>query len=120
MSQRITKLQAKTYVGYYHAACELKGENKNQVTRYYELERKVIEDLFARADEEKIPCKGLRIYLAKQQPYDENAGLPKFSSLDNYNLVVVGVDDNNSNIHLTDETHDYLSSVAGPPSASDF
>ncbi|RYG35990.1 MAG: hypothetical protein EOO01_31110 [Chitinophagaceae bacterium] len=120
MPTKITQAEAKDFVTYYHEACESKGEDKNEVTRYYQIERSAIEEIFAKADQNNIPCEGLRIYLAKKGSYNPGDAHPKFSSKDNYNLVIVGVDDKGANILSTYEIHDYLSSVAGPPTASDF
>ncbi len=119
MATKITQTDARNFVNFYHEACESKGEDKDEVTRYYQIERSVIEEIFAIANQNNIQCEGLRIYLAKKGPYDPGNAYPKFCSKDNYNLVIVGVDDKGTNILSTLEIYDHLLSVAGAPS-NDF
>ena len=120
MPTKIPQSDAKKYVDFYHEACQLMGENPNDVIKYFDIEKKVIDDIVAKAAGNSTPCEKIRIYFAKKSDYDTNLKYPKYSSKDDYNLVVVGVDDKDSNIHATYEIHDHLSSVAGIPIPGDF
>jgi len=96
------------------------GEKKEEVTRYFEISKSLIEEIFAAAAGDNIDCTKLRFYFAKQSAYDSSLKNPKYSSIEDYNLVVVGVDDKDENIHSTFEIHDHLASEAGTPTNNDF
>lgn len=123
MSSRIEQQAARDYIDNYNEACLAKGETQEDVIRAFVIDKEHIDEIFAAAEEDQIECTGIRVYLSKKTPFDNQNNHPKFSAKDDYNLILVGVDAEGENINSTDAIYDHLNAAAGTsatPSEIDF
>lgn len=106
MASKISTQTAKDYVDNYFSVSVAQGVKENEIVKSFAIDREFIEDIFKKADDAGMNCTGLRIYLGKKTK--TNPELPKFSTPADYNLIILGSDDNNNDITTTGEIYDNL------------
>lgn len=106
MANKISLETAKNYVNNYFTVSVEQGVKEDEIVKSFAIERDFIEDIFKKAEDEGLICNGLRIYLGKKT--NENPELPKFSTPADYNLIILGRDNENNNITITGEIYDNL------------
>lgn len=110
MSQKITLEEFNSYTKNYYETCIEKLEEDGTFIKSFKISRSALTSIFEAAESSEIRCESVRIYFAKKSgPTEYDLEREKFYTEGDYNLVIIGLDEEGRPITSTGEIYDNLS-----------